>query len=74
MQGGFAYHPSVLDEIEEDVVSGDKAPVVVPAHKDAYGNAIPAKTVMRKLNRKIIKSGNVHDGDTDQPIGESNNG
>lgn len=71
MQGGFALHPSV---VEEDVVSGDKAPVVVPAHKDAYGNVIPAKTVMRKLNRKIIKSGNVHDGDTDQPIGESNNG
>jgi len=70
MQGGFALHPSVLDEIEEDVVSGDKAPVVVPAHKDAYGNVIPAKTVMRKLNRKIIKSGNVHNGDTDQPIGE----
>jgi len=74
MQGGFAYHPSVLDEIEEDVVEADKAPVVVAAHKDAYGNVIPAKTVMRKLNRKIIKSGNVHDGDTDQPIGESNNG
>ena len=70
MQGGFALHPSVLDEIEEDVVSGDKAPVVVPAHKDAYGNVIPAKTVMRKSNRKIIKSGNVHNGDTDQPIGE----
>ena len=68
MQGGFALHPSVLDEIEEDVVSAERAPVVVPAHMDAYGNVIPAKTVLRKLNRKIIKSGNVHNGDTDQPI------
>lgn len=71
MKGGFEHHPSV---VEEDVVSAEKAPVVVPAHKDAYGNVIPAKTVMRKLNRKIIKSGNVHNGDTDQPIGDPNNG
>ena len=68
IQGGFALHPSVIDEIEEDVVSAERAPVVVPAHIDAYGNVIPAKTVMRKLGRKIIKSGNVHNGDTDQPI------
>jgi len=74
MQGGFAYHPSVLDQIEEDVVSAEKAPVVVPAHMDAYGNVIPAKTVLRKLGRKIIRSGNVHNGDTDQQIGDPNNG
>ena len=66
IQGGFALHPSV---VEEDVVSAEKAPVIVPTHIDAYGNVIPAKTVMRKLGRKIIKSGNVHNGDTDQPIG-----
>lgn len=65
MQGGFAYHPSVVteEEVEEEVVTADKAPVVVPAHKDAYGNAIPAKTVMRKKNKVIVKSGNTHDGD-----------
>lgn len=66
MQGGFAYHPSVVtedEEVEEQVVTADKAPVVVPAHKDAYGNAIPAKTVMRKKNKVIVKSGNTHDGD-----------
>jgi len=71
MQGGFAHHPSVLDEIEEDVTSAEKAPVIVPAHLDAYGNVIPAKSVLRKLNRKIIKSGNVHNGDTDQTLGNT---
>lgn len=69
IQGGFALHPSVeqeieeVDQVEEDVKAGDKEPVVVPAHKDARGNTIPAKTVMRKTDKKIIKSGNVHDGE-----------
>lgn len=69
VQGGFALHPSVIaemekmEEVEEDVKAGDKEPVVIPAHKDARGNTIPAKTVMRRTDKKIIKSGNVHDGE-----------
>lgn len=61
-KGGFELHPSV-EEVEEEVRTADKEPVIVPAHKDAYGNTIPAKTVMRKKDKKIIKSGNVHDGE-----------
>ena len=48
---------------QEDVKTADKEPIVIPTHKDDYGNTIPAKTVMRKKDKKIIKSGNVHDGD-----------
>lgn len=66
-KGGFELHPSVIDEMEElvdeEVKTADKEPVVVPSHKDARGNTIPAKTVMRKKNKAIIKSGNVHDGE-----------
>jgi len=65
-QGGFAYHPSVMPQeelVDEEVKSGDKEPVVVPAHKDEYGNTIPAKTVMRKRNKVIVHSGdNPSDG------------
>ncbi len=66
IKGGFAFHPSVIqdeEEIEEDVKTADKEPVVIPAHKDVNGNTIPAKTVLRKADKKIIKSGNVHDGE-----------
>jgi hypothetical protein len=59
-QGGFAYHPSVLQDeelVDEEVRSADKGPVVVPAHKDAKNNTIPAKTVMRKKNRVIVNRG-----------------
>lgn len=62
-QGGFAHHPSVIDQIEENAVTADKQPVVIPAHKDAYGNNIPAKTVMRRTRRKILDTGNTHDGE-----------
>lgn len=65
-KGGFELHPSVIDqmeEVDEEVTSADKQPVVIPAHKDAQGNTIPAKTVKRKKNKVIIKSGNVHDGE-----------
>ena len=65
-QGGFAFHPSVIEDeelVDEDVKSAEKAPVVIPSHTDARGNVIPAKTVMRKSGRKIIKSGNVYDGE-----------
>lgn len=50
--------------ISEEVKNADKIPVVIPAHKDQYGNDIQTKTVMRKQNKKIIKSGDVHDGDS----------
>jgi len=50
--------------IKEEVKTSDKEPVVVPAHKDAYDNTIPAKTILRKTARKIIKSGNVHNGES----------
>jgi nicotinic acid mononucleotide adenylyltransferase len=43
--------------IKEEVRSADKGPVVVPAHKDAENNTIPAKTVMRKKNRVIVNPG-----------------
>ena len=66
-QGGFALHPSVIEDeedfVDEEVRSADKGPVVVPAHKDARGNTIPAKTVMRKKNKVIVNTGdNPSDG------------
>lgn len=54
---------SYIGAVVEDVKVADKQPVVVPTHTDAYGNTIPAQTVMRKKQKKIIRSGNVHDGD-----------
>lgn len=48
--------------VKESVTAAEKVPVVVPAHKDQYGNTIPAKTVMRKSQRHIMSTGNVHDG------------
>lgn len=50
------------ETVKEDVKVADKVPVLVPAHTDQYGNTIPAQTVMRKTGKKIISSGNVHDG------------
>jgi hypothetical protein len=67
-QGGFAYHPSVLDqmedeELEEAAKTADKAPVVIPSHTDAHGNVIPAKTVMRRKSKSIVNTGdNPSDG------------
>ena len=67
-QGGFAHHPSVIqqmeeEELEETAKTIDKAPVVVPAHKDAQGNTIPAKTVMRRKSKSIVNTGdNPSDG------------
>lgn len=49
---------------KEEAKSADKKPVVVPSYKDQYGNTVPAKTVMKKSNRKIVNTGdNPHDGD-----------
>jgi hypothetical protein len=67
-RGGFALHPSVVqqmeeEEIEEAAKTADKAPVVVPSHTDAYGNVIPAKTVMRRKSKSIVNTGdNPSDG------------
>lgn len=66
-QGGFALHPSVVEEEEEFVdeaaKTADRAPVVIPTHKDAYGNVIPAKTVMKKKAKAIVNTGdNPNDG------------
>lgn len=44
--------------VEEEVKAADKKPVVVPAHKDAHGNTIPAKTVLRRSGREIVNKGN----------------
>tara|TARA_R110000822_G_scaffold88734_4_gene205483 strand:- start:843 stop:2822 length:1980 start_codon:yes stop_codon:yes gene_type:complete len=49
-------------DLEETAKSADKGPVVVPSHLDAYGNTIPAKTVMRRKNKAIV---NVGDNQTD---------
>jgi nicotinic acid mononucleotide adenylyltransferase len=67
-RGGFALHPSVVqqmedEELEEAAKTADKAPVVVPSHTDAYGNVIPAKTVMRRKSKSIVNTGdNPSDG------------
>jgi hypothetical protein len=49
----------------EDVKTSEREPVLVPAHTDERGNTIRAKTVMRKTGRKILRSGNVHNGKPD---------
>jgi hypothetical protein len=49
----------------EDVKTSEREPVLVPAHTDEHGNTIRAKTVMRKTGRKILRSGNVHNGKPD---------
>ena len=60
-----AYKKDTPGEANEDVKAGDKVPVLVPAHYDQYDNVIPAKTVLKHVGKKIIKSGNVHDGKAD---------
>jgi hypothetical protein len=59
---GKTYFSEDADLHSEEVKSVDRQPVVVPAHYDAYGNLIPAKTVMRRSNKSIIKSGNIFNG------------
>jgi hypothetical protein len=67
-QGGFALHPSVVqqmedEELEEAAKTADKAPVVIPSHYDANGKVIPAKTVMRRKSKSIVNTGdNPSDG------------
>lgn len=50
------------DEVQEAVKRAGMVPVVVPSYIDVHGNVIPAKTVMRKTGRLILRTGNVHDG------------
>jgi hypothetical protein len=52
------------EEIEENAVTADREPVIVAAHKDAYGNVIPAKAIFRKTRRNILKTGDTHDGES----------
>jgi hypothetical protein len=48
--------------VKEEVFTSDKQPVIVPAIRNADGTSQPAKTVMRRVRKKILGTGNVHDG------------
>ena len=48
--------------VKEDVKSGTTKGVIVPAYVDEFGNTIPAKTVKRKVGKKILRTGNMQDG------------
>jgi hypothetical protein len=64
-QGGFALHPSVveqMDEMEEEVRSADTKGVVV---KTATGKTVVRK---QKVNHKIIGTGNLTDGKPDDTV------
>jgi hypothetical protein len=64
-KGGFAYHPSVIDqmdEMEEEVRSGDYKGVIV---KTATGKTVVRK---QKVDRKIIGTGNLTDGKPDDTV------
>jgi uncharacterized protein YjbJ (UPF0337 family) len=52
----------LTNQLTEAVKRGDKAPVLIPTHTDEYGNTIPAKTVMRKSGKQIIRSGDLTNG------------
>lgn len=80
-QSGFAYHPSVVEqmqEVEEEVRSADRAPVVVPSHSVTKTDPETGQTKtfnqkgfvkFQKTQKKIIGSGNVHDGNVDKQSG-----
>ena len=64
-QSGFAYHPSVIeemDEVEEEVRSADYKGVIV---RTASGKTVVRK---QKVDRKIIGSGNLTDGQPDDTV------
>ena len=64
-KGGFAYHPSVIeemDEVEEEVRSADVKGVVV---RTASGKAVVRK---QKVNHKIVGTGNLTDGKPDDTL------
>jgi hypothetical protein len=65
VKGGFALHPSVIeqmDEMEEEVRSADVEGVVV---RTATGKTVVRK---QKVNHKIIKTGNLTDGKPDDTV------
>jgi hypothetical protein len=65
VKGGFALHPSVIeqmDEMEEEVRSADVEGVVV---RTAAGKTVVRK---QKVNHKIIKTGNLTDGKPDDTV------
>ena len=69
-KGGFALHPSVIeemDEMEEEVRSADTKGVVV---RTTNPDGTPGKTIVRKqkVNHKIIGTGNLTDGKPDDTV------
>jgi hypothetical protein len=48
--------------VEEAVFTVDKEPVIVPPEKKEDGTFKPARTVMRRVRKKILNSGNLSDG------------
>ncbi len=65
VKGGFALHPSVIEEmeeVEEEVRSADMKGVVV---RTASGKTVVRK---QKRNRKIIGTGNLQDGKPDDTL------
>lgn len=72
VKGGFALHPSVVEqmeeqEVEEEVRSADVKGVIV---RTTNPDGTPGKTVIRrqKANRKIIGTGNLTDGKPDDTL------
>ena len=71
MQGAFAYHPSVvekMDEMEEEVNSIEYKAVKVPGKRREDGSVGPPTWRKQKTNKKIIKSGNLTDGNPDEVV------
>jgi hypothetical protein len=48
--------------VAEAVFTVDKEPVIIPPEKKADGSFTPARTVMRRVRKKILNSGNLSDG------------
>jgi len=75
IKGGFSLHPDVIEqmaEIEEDVRTADVKGEIVAGHKETRIDPktgkqiivnVPAHVSKGKLRRKIIGSGDVHDGE-----------
>ena len=79
IKGGFALHPDVVEqmngtEFDEEVRSADVKGEIVAGHKETRIDPktgkqtivnVPAHVSKGKLRRKIIGSGDVHNGDTE---------
>ena len=79
VQGGFAYHPSVVEQmdeiVDEEVRSGDIHGEVVPGHNRIVTDprtgaaktvAVPAHVRRARRGKIIVRSGNVNDGKPSQ--------